>query len=100
MNHAVRIVTCLLGIFAIASAQAPKDGLTALVTSMSRITRCGNPTFSPDGKRLAVICDLTGTPEVWTVGVDGGWPSLVTDLPNPVTSAYWSPSSEWLALSA
>jgi dipeptidyl aminopeptidase/acylaminoacyl peptidase len=66
---------------------------------MSHISRCGNPTFSPDGKRLAVICDLTGTPEVWTVSADGGWPSLVTDLPNPVTAVYWSPTSDWLAFS-
>lgn len=99
MNHLLRITTCLLGLTAIAPAQASGDELTALVSSMSRITRCGNPTFSPDGKRLAVICDLTGTPEVWTVSADGGWPTLVTDLPNPVTSVYWSPTSDRLAFS-
>jgi len=100
MSPLLRIATCLLGICSTAAAQNTDDELTALVTSMSRITRCGNPTFSPDGKQLSVICDLTGTPEVWVVSVNGGWPSLVTDLPNPVTSAYWSPNSDWLALSA
>jgi dipeptidyl aminopeptidase/acylaminoacyl peptidase len=80
--------------------QALNDDLTAFVTNMSRISRCGNPTFSPDGKRLAVICDLTGTPEVWTVSADGGCPSLVTEMPNPVTAVDWSPTSDWLAVSA
>ena len=89
---------CLTGLSAV--AQGPNDELTTLVTDMPRITRCGNPTFSPDGKRLSVVCDLTGVPEVWTVNANGGWPNLLTDSPNPVTAAYWSPSSDWIAFSA
>jgi Tol biopolymer transport system component len=77
MRHLLRIVTYLLSIAALAVAQGANDELTALVT-----------------------CDLTGTPEVWTVSVNGGWPNLVTNLPNPVTSVYWSPKSDWLAFSA
>jgi dipeptidyl aminopeptidase/acylaminoacyl peptidase len=100
MRHLLRIVTCLLSIPALAAAQGANGKLTALVTNMSQITRCGNPSFSPDGTQLAVICDLTGTPEVWTVSVNGGWPNLVTNLPNPVTSVYWSSTSDWLAFSA
>jgi dipeptidyl aminopeptidase/acylaminoacyl peptidase len=100
MNHLLRLATCLLGIPVIGATQGGNDELTALATNMSRITRCGNPTFSPDGNRLAVICDLTGVPEVWTVGLNGGWPNLVTDLSNPITSVYWSPKSDWLAFSA
>lgn len=65
MRHLPRIVTCLLSIPALAAAQG----------DLSQITRCGNPSFSPDGTQLAVICDLTGTPEVWTVRVNGGWPN-------------------------
>ena len=82
------------------SGETSEQQLTDLVTQMSRVTRCGNPTFSPDGTRLAVVCDLTGSPQLWIVGASGGWPSLVTDLPNPVTTAYWSPTSEYLAFSA
>ncbi len=94
------ILACLLKLSTIGWAQEASDELTTLVTDMSRITRCGNPAFSPGGKRLSVVCDLTGVPEVWTVSITGGWPSLVTNSPNPVTAAYWSPSSEWIAFSA
>jgi dipeptidyl aminopeptidase/acylaminoacyl peptidase len=84
----------------VATAQETDKRLKTLVTQMSRITRCGNPTFSPDGKRLAVVCDLTGIPQVWIVDAAGGWPRLVTDMPNPVTTVFWSPKSDWVAFSA
>jgi dipeptidyl aminopeptidase/acylaminoacyl peptidase len=89
----------LLGLPAFAAAQPGNDDLTAQVTRMSRITRCGQPSFAPDGSRLAVVCNLTGTPQVWTVGVNGGWPKLVTDSSEPVTAAYWSPAGDCLAFS-
>jgi Tol biopolymer transport system component len=69
------------------------DALTAAVTRMARVGRCGGATFSPDSKTLAVICDMSGVPQVWTVGVDGGWPNLVTTLNDPVTAVEWSPTN-------
>lgn len=81
-----------------ADNSAPNDELTAAVTRMARIGRCGSPSFSPDGETLAVICDMTGTPQVWTVPSSGGWPNLVTTLTDPVGSAEWSPTGDWLAL--
>jgi dipeptidyl aminopeptidase/acylaminoacyl peptidase len=60
---------------------------------MAKIGSCGNPSFSPDGKRLAVICNLSGLPQIWTVAADGaGWPSLVTALDDQVTGVLWSPT--------
>ena len=38
------------------------DELTKAVTLMARVGRCGSPTFSPDGKTLAFVCDMSGTP--------------------------------------
>jgi dipeptidyl aminopeptidase/acylaminoacyl peptidase len=57
------------------------------------------PSFSPDGQRVAMICNLAGTPQVWIVGVNGGWPSLAISTTDEVTSVYWSPTQEWLAFS-
>jgi dipeptidyl aminopeptidase/acylaminoacyl peptidase len=60
---------------------------------MAKIGSCNSPSFSPDGKRLAVICNLSGLPQIWTVAADGsGWPSLVTALEDQVTGARWSPT--------
>ena len=73
------------------------DELTATVTRMARVGSCVSPSFSPDGQRLAVICDLSGTPQVWITATDGGWPTQVTALEDPVTRVDWSPVGNWLA---
>ena len=77
----------------------PDDQTRHLVESLSQVSRCHRPTFSPDGHRVAMICDLTGTPQLWTVNKRGGWPSLVTNSSDSVTSAYWSPKEDWIAFS-
>jgi dipeptidyl aminopeptidase/acylaminoacyl peptidase len=75
------------------------DELTAKVTRMAGIGACSSPSFSPDGQRLAFVCDLNGTPQVWTAASEGGWPTQVTALNDPVTLVEWSPVGDWLAVS-
>jgi dipeptidyl aminopeptidase/acylaminoacyl peptidase len=75
------------------------DELKSAVTRMARVGRCSSPTFSPDGKRLAFISDMSGIPQIWTVPVEGSWPTLITAFDDPVTSVKWSPTSDWLAFS-
>jgi dipeptidyl aminopeptidase/acylaminoacyl peptidase len=76
---------------------AAEDDLVATVTAMARIGRAMGATFSPDGSRLALVSDLNGTPQLWVVPVDGGWPRLVTASPDPVGDVEWSPAGDWLA---
>lgn len=73
--------------------------LEELVTLMARVGSCYSPSFSPPGDRLAVICTLSGSPQVWTVPVEGGWPTQVTAFDDPVGSVVWSPRSDLLAMS-
>jgi dipeptidyl aminopeptidase/acylaminoacyl peptidase len=81
------------------AAEKADDDLTAIVTRMARIGRCTSPTFSPDGKTIAFISDMSGVPQVWTVPTEGGWPRLVTALDDPVSAVQWSPAGDWLAVS-
>jgi hypothetical protein len=60
------------------------DDLESLVTLMARIGACYSPSFSPGGDRLAFICTLSGSPQVWTAPVEGGWPTQVTAYEDPV----------------
>jgi dipeptidyl aminopeptidase/acylaminoacyl peptidase len=80
-------------------APAAASDLEEMVVRMAKIGSCSTPSFSPDGKRLAVICNLGGLPQVWTVSSDSsdradgsGWPSLVTALDDQVTNVRWSPT--------
>ena len=94
-----RMALLLFVVFALPvfSQNQSADDLKATVTRMARIGRCGSPTFSPDGKKLAFLSDMSGTPQVWTVPVEGAWPTQVTAFDDPVTGVSWSPNSEWLA---
>jgi dipeptidyl aminopeptidase/acylaminoacyl peptidase len=96
------VAVVLFSALVVVAAETPTsttDELTTAVTLMARIGRCGSPTFSPSGGTLAFVCDMSGVPQVWTAATEGGWPTLVTTLEDPVNSVEWSPSTDWLAIS-
>ncbi len=77
---------------------APEDaGLERSVALMARIGSCSSPTFSPDGKRLAFVSNMSGLPQIWIVPAAGGWPEQVTALEDPVGFVSWSPEGSHLA---
>jgi len=78
---------------------AAQDDLETSVALMAKIGACWSPSFSPDGTRIALISNLNGVPQVWTVPTEGGWPELVTALDDQIYSVSWSPDGTWLAFS-
>ena len=78
-------------------AAAADEDLAREVEAMARVGGASSPSFSPDGTRLALVSNLAGLPQVWTVPSEGGWPDLVTALADPVGAVEWSPDGAWLA---
>ncbi len=74
------------------------DELVRRVERLAGVGFCAVPSFSPDGSRIAFISDLSGTPQVWTCPVAGGWPERVTSFADQVTSEWWSPTDDWIAV--
>jgi dipeptidyl aminopeptidase/acylaminoacyl peptidase len=74
--------------------------LTERVSRMARIGSVGSPSFSPDGRSLSVISNVSGNPQVYVLPATGGWPRMITDAADPVVGAVWSPvpGSDWLAI--
>jgi dipeptidyl aminopeptidase/acylaminoacyl peptidase len=81
---------------AAATTPAP-DPLEASVRSMAQIKRAWAPSFSPDGKRIVFISDLTGLPSIYTVPTEGGTPEQVPTPKDQVRFVTWSPDGAWLA---
>lgn len=61
------------------------------------VRHIGECRLSPDGKTIAFVSDATGSPELWTVARDGGWPTQLTELHEDVVEVRWSPDGKWLA---
>jgi dipeptidyl aminopeptidase/acylaminoacyl peptidase len=57
------------------------------------------PSFSPDGKSLSFITNITGIPQAWVVDVEGGWPDQITFHSERVSEAHYSPVADHLIFS-
>jgi len=57
------------------------------------------PSFSPDGRRLSFLTNITGVPQVWVVDTEGGWPDQITFYSERVSQARFSPVANHLIFS-
>jgi dipeptidyl aminopeptidase/acylaminoacyl peptidase len=57
----------------------------------------GGSTWSPDGKTVAFVSNLSGRNNLWLVPSDGGWPMQLTVSDQRQTSPSWSPDGKWIA---
>jgi dipeptidyl aminopeptidase/acylaminoacyl peptidase len=56
-------------------------------------------TWSPDGRRIAFLTDITGVPQAWEIPVEGGWPEQLTFHEERVSSILYSPKEDRLLFS-
>src|SRR6202049_1727592 len=77
------------------NAQIDPRSLTIEKLYMAR--QVGRPTWSPDGKNVAFISNMSGRNNLWIVPADGGWPVQLTVSDQRQTSPAWSPDGKWIA---
>src|SRR5512139_1609380 len=65
-------------------------------TQYLNIRKAYGPSFSPDGKRLAFLTNITGIPQAWVVNSEGGWPDQLTFHTERVSQVAFSPTSDQL----
>lgn len=58
------------------------------------------PTWNPSGDTLALVSDLDGTRQVYTVGADGRNLRRITSDPSPKVCAAWNPAGDRIAVAA
>jgi len=57
----------------------------------------GGSTWSPDGKTVAFVSNLSGRNNLWVVPSEGGWPMQLTVSDQRQASPAWSPNGKWIA---
>ena len=77
------------------NAQVEPRSLTIEKLYMTR--QIGRPTWSPDGKGIAFISNMSGRNNLWLVPAEGGWPTQLTVSDQRQTSPAWSPDGKWIA---
>jgi len=97
MHRVIGIILLSCGLVLEAHANTTTSELERAVTLMAQIGSCNAPSFSPDGTRIAFVSNLSGSPQIWTMPVAGGFPERVTALDDPVGFAVWAPRGDWIA---
>ena len=57
----------------------------------------GSSDWSPDGKQIVFVSNISGRNNLWTVPAGGGWPVQLTISDQRQTSPTWSPTGNWIA---
>jgi dipeptidyl aminopeptidase/acylaminoacyl peptidase len=77
------------------NAQVEPRSLTIEKLYMTR--QIGRPTWSPDGKSIAFVSNMSGRNNIWLVPADGGFPVQLTVSDQRQTNPAWSPDGKWIA---
>lgn len=99
-----------------ASQTAPASNTTRVITDPAQITSrekldvqpltieklflthaIGDSSWSPDGKQVAFISNISGRRNIWLVPAESGWPAQLTVSDQRQTSPAWSPNGRWIA---
>src|ERR1700687_5659150 len=76
------------------NAQVEPRTLTIEKLYMTR--QVGRPTWSPDGKSIAFISNMSGRNNLWLVPPDGGWAGALPLSDQRQTAPAWSPDGKWI----
>jgi dipeptidyl aminopeptidase/acylaminoacyl peptidase len=77
------------------NAQIEPRSLTIEKLYMTR--QIGGSTWSPDGKSIGFISNMSGRNNLWVVPAEGGFPVQLTVSDQRQASPAWSPDGKWLA---
>ena len=75
-----------------------EQGEEALSLPRLYMTRqIGDSAWSPDGKSVVFVANITGRANLWLVPAEGGWPTQLTVSDQRQMHPAWSPDGKWIA---
>ncbi len=67
------------------------------IEKLYMVRRVGGTAWSPDGKQIAFISNISGRNNLWLAPAEGGWPVQLTISDQRQASPAWSPDDKWIA---
>ena len=112
----LRAVLFLLCFAQLASASEPSSAITDPKQITSKVLKrdvqpfsieklyttrsIGGSTWSPNGKTIAFVTNISGRNNIWLISADGGWPSQLTISDQRQIDPVWSPNGKWIAFNS
>jgi dipeptidyl aminopeptidase/acylaminoacyl peptidase len=78
-----------------ADVEQGEESLSLQRLYMTRLV--GASAWSPDGKTICFVSNITGRNNLWLVPSAGGWPTQLTVSDQRQTAPAWSPDGKWIA---
>jgi dipeptidyl aminopeptidase/acylaminoacyl peptidase len=79
------------------NAQVEQNQQSLSIEKLYMTRAIGASTWSPDGKTIAFISNISGRNNIWLVPAGGGWPTQLTVSDQRQTQPAWSPDGKWIA---
>jgi dipeptidyl aminopeptidase/acylaminoacyl peptidase len=78
-----------------ADVEQGEESLSLARLYMTRLV--GDTAWSPDGKTIVFVSNITGRNNLWLVPAEGGWPTQLTVSDQRQSHPTWSPDGKWIA---
>ena len=70
---------------------------TLSIEKLYMTRQIGRPDWSPDGKQIVFVSNMSGRNNLWLVPAEGGWPMQLTVSDQRQAGPAWSPDGKWIA---
>src|SRR5271167_3429693 len=79
------------------SAQVEQNQQSLSIEKLYMTRQVGRASWSPDGKTIVFVGNMSGRNNLWIVPAEGGWPTQLTVSDQRQTAPAWSPDAKWIA---
>ncbi len=80
-----------------ANAEVEQNQQSLSLERLYMTRQIGRPSWSPDGKQIVFVSNVSGKNNLWILSADGGWPMQLTVSEQRQTQPRWSPNGKWIA---
>ena len=79
------------------SADVEQNQQSLSIERLYMTRNVGGTSWSPDGKTVVFVSNITGRNNLWLTPSTGGWPTQLTVSDQRQSAPTWSPDGKWIA---